>query len=67
MEKLLTVKQLGELLQISTRTIYEWTHIGYVPHYKLPKGIRFKMAEVEKWLKKKSRKGRDTYKIDIPL
>ena len=65
MEKLLTIQQLSELLQVSRSTIYEWTHIGLIPHYKLPKGLRFKLSEVENWIKRKKRKGRDTMRIPI--
>jgi excisionase family DNA binding protein len=67
MEKLLTVEQLGELIQISRRTIYEWSHSGFIPHYKLPKGVRFKASEVEKWLNSKKRKGRNQYKLNIEI
>jgi len=65
MEKLLTVKQLGELMEISESTLYEWTHSGFIPHYKLPKGVRFKISEIELWLKKRKRKGRSAYRLDM--
>jgi len=65
MEKLLTVKQLGELMEISESTLYEWTHSGFIPHYKLPKGVRFKISEIEVWLKKRKRKGRSAYRLDM--
>ena len=66
-EKLLTIKDLSEWLQVSTSTIYQWTHTGYIPHYKLPKGVRFKATEVERWLNKRKKKGRVSYKSHIPL
>jgi len=64
-KKLLTAHQISTLLQISVRTLYEWTHIGFAPHYKLPKGVRFKMSEVEKQLKERKNKGKVGYKIQI--
>jgi excisionase family DNA binding protein len=64
-EKLLTLHQLSELIQVSPRTIYEWTHINFVPHYKLPKGVRFKISEIEKWIKNKKVKGRLAYRLDL--
>jgi excisionase family DNA binding protein len=67
MEKLMTVKDLSEWLQVSPRTVYDWVHVGFIPHYKLSKGVRFKPSEVESWLKKRHRKGRTTYKLDIPF
>ncbi|MHB8131750.1 MAG: helix-turn-helix transcriptional regulator [Mobilitalea sp.] len=65
MEKLLNIEQLSELIQISRSTLYEWTHCGFIPHYKLPKGVRFKEAEVDNWLKRRQRKGRSQFRIKI--
>lgn len=50
MEKLLTIQQLSELIQVSPKTIYQRIHIGFIPCYKLSKGIRFNVLEVEQWL-----------------
>lgn len=61
MEKLLKVEQVAELLQVSKRTIYDWTHVDYIPHYKFRNGVRFKESEVERWLNKKKQKGRVEY------
>lgn len=61
MEKLLTISQLSELLQVSPKTIYQWTHIGFVPHYKFPKGVRFRIIEIENWLKSRKKRGRASY------
>lgn len=65
MEKLLTIKDLSEWLQVTRSTIYKWTHMGYVPHYKLSAGVRFKVSDIEKWLSKRKRKGRNAQKIPI--
>ena len=65
MEKLLTVEQLSELISISRSTIYEWTHCGFIPHYKLPKGVRFKEAEIDAWLLKRRRIGRSVLKMEV--
>lgn len=65
MEKLLKVKQVAELLQVSKRTIYDWAHTEFIPHYKFPKGIRFRSIEVFNWIKKRHRKGRNSYKIEV--
>ena len=65
MERLLTVQELSELIQVSRSTIYEWTHIGYIPHYKFPKGIRFRLKEIETWLKHIRRKGRNSYRPKV--
>lgn len=65
MEKLLTVSQLSAMMGVSRRTLYDWVHIGFIPHYKFPKGIRFRATDMEKWLKNRRRKGRITYKPQL--
>ncbi len=65
MEKLLKIDELSDLLGISRRTLYDWTHTGFIPCYKFPKGVRFKASTVEKWLTKRKRKGRIKQKISI--
>lgn len=65
MEKLLSIDQLSELLQVSRRTLYDWTHTGFIPHYKFPKGVRFKISEIERWLEKRATRGRIRYRIDL--
>ena len=65
MEKLLNVKQLSELIGVSPKTIYQWTHTEFVPHYKLPKGVRFKETEIEKWIMNRKINGRNAYSIKI--
>ena len=65
MEKHLTIQQLSELIQVSPSTLYQWTHSGFIPHYKIGQAIRFKETDIEKWLKSRKRKGRSTYKIQI--
>ena len=67
MEKLLKVEQVADLFQVSKRTVYGWTHMDFIPHYKFPKGIRFKHSEVERWLKRRKKQGRDNYQADIIL
>ncbi len=57
MERLITIKDLSEWLQVSKNTVYQWTYTGYIPHYKLPKGVRFKLSEVEIWLNRRKKNG----------
>ena len=67
MEKLLTIKDVCDLLQVSRSTVYEWTHIKFIPHYKFPNAVRFKKSEIEQWLKRKKEQGRDNYHVSISL
>jgi excisionase family DNA binding protein len=65
MEKLLTPKQLSEILQVSRGVIYKWIYMGFIPHYKLGGQVRFKERDIEAWLNKRKRKGRTTYRLNI--
>jgi len=64
MDKLLTPKQLKELLQVDLSTVYLWTHTEFIPHYKLGKSIRFREQDVFEWLEKRRQKGRTALKYD---
>ncbi len=67
MEKLLTPKQLSELLQVDQSTVYLWTHTEFLPFYKLGRSVRFAENEVWEWVRQRKRKsaGRATMKYDI--
>lgn len=65
MEKLLTVPQVCEMLQVSPALVYKWVHYGYVPNIKLGTKVRFRETALEKWIQKRERKGRMAYKISI--
>jgi len=65
MEKLLTVVQMADHLQVKPSTIYQWTHQGFIPHVKLGNRIRFKISQVEKWLEEKSIAGRLGRRVDV--
>jgi excisionase family DNA binding protein len=60
-EKLLTMQQLIELIQISRSILYEWTHCGFMSLYRFPNGVRFKETEIDDWLRKRQRKGKGFY------
>ncbi len=53
-----TVKQLSATLQIAESTIYEWVHLGYIPHIRLGRCVRFNLAEVQTWLQEHTKPGR---------
>ena len=63
MEKLLTVDNLCELLQVKRGLVYKWVHYGYVPHVKIGTALRFKESHIEVWVKKRERRGRSAVRI----
>jgi excisionase family DNA binding protein len=51
MEKLLTIEQVAEALQVKKSTIYSLVCRKRIPHVKLTgKILRFKLSELQKWI-----------------
>ena len=50
MEKLLTAKQLSDILEIKVATVYDWVSRKEIPYVKIGRLIRFKKAEVFRWV-----------------
>ena len=67
MEKLLTVDNLCNLLQVKKGLVYKWVHYGFVPHIKIGGILRFKESQIEKWVNNREKKGRRKYKTDIKV
>lgn len=65
MDRLLTAKQLSELLQVDDSTVYLWTHTEFIPHFKLGRSVRFREKDVMEWLEKRHRNGRTSFKYDL--
>jgi len=63
MEKLLTIKDVAELLDVKISTLYYWVHIGYIPHVKVGKLVRFRECDIENWINKRASPGRSSHKI----
>ncbi len=53
MEKLLTIDELAEVLTVKKSTIYQWVHLGLIPHIKVGRLLRFKEGGIKKWLASK--------------
>lgn len=50
-EPLVSLQRLAELLDEPVATIYRWRRYGRGPRgYKMGRGIRFRVSEVEEWL-----------------
>lgn len=50
MEKLLTLQQIAQKLQISETTLYKLARNGKIPAIKIGNQWRFKVEDIEKWL-----------------
>ena len=65
MEKLLTIKDVCELLQVSQALVYKWVHYDFIPHVKIGSLLRFKSSELDKWVKVRQKRGRSAIKFDV--
>ena len=50
MEKLLTIDQVSELLQVQKNTIYSWTFTRKIPFVKINGALRFKEKAISNWI-----------------
>ena len=49
--RLLTVKQVAELIQAKSSTVYSWAEQGLIPSFKVNGLLRFDETDVLAWLK----------------
>jgi excisionase family DNA binding protein len=50
MDSLLTVKQVSDYLALHPETIRQMAREGRLPHIKVSNRLRFRPADIEKWL-----------------
>ena len=67
MERLLTVQELADRLQIKPRTVYQWVHESYIPVIKLGSLVRFSPARVAPWLEVREVSGRAPRRLAVDL
>ena len=48
--KILTCKQVAEIIQAKTSTVYAWAEQGLVPSFKINGLLRFDESEVREWI-----------------
>lgn len=53
MNRLMTVAEVSELLQISKPTIYRWAETKEIPSFRLGNRRRFYYHDVAEWVRKK--------------
>ncbi len=46
----MSIKDVGEFLGVSTRTIYNWSKEGILKDYKIGNRVRFKRSDIEQTL-----------------
>ena len=65
MERLMTVDEVAQRLQVKPRTIYQWVHERYIPVVKLGTLVRFDGASLNDWVKRREVPGRPRRRLDV--
>ena len=55
-KKFMTEKELCEILQISTKTVYRYRKDKNLPHIKIGNSIRYDVDEIKNWLEQNKNK-----------
>jgi len=53
-DRLLTARELAEILAISPKTLYSYVARGMIPYFKIESNVRFRAREVAEWLRQHS-------------
>ena len=52
--RLLTARELADILAISPKTLYSYVTRGMIPYFKIESNVRFRAREVSDWLRQHS-------------
>jgi excisionase family DNA binding protein len=56
-ERLLTARELADLLGFAADTVVDWAERGEVPAFKIGGRLRFRESEVAEWLERRRLRG----------
>ena len=62
-EELICIDDLCQILKFKKSYVYLLTHEKKIPHYKLGRHLRFKLSDIEKWLKDQLVDEQETIKL----
>lgn len=51
-DEILTISEVARYLKISKSKIYMWVQQNKIPHIKIGRNVRVKVADLNKWLDK---------------
>jgi len=49
--KLITIKEVSELLNVRPSTLYQWAELGQIPCIKINGALRFDIEDVLNWIR----------------
>jgi len=53
-DRLLTARELGDILAISPKTLYNYVTRGMIPYFKIESNVRFRARDVAEWIRQHS-------------
>jgi excisionase family DNA binding protein len=53
MERLISPRELADVLGFAAGTIVDWAERGYLPSFKIGGRLRFRTSEIEAWLEER--------------
>ncbi|MGE5645940.1 MAG: helix-turn-helix domain-containing protein [Acidobacteriota bacterium] len=53
-DRLLTAKELAQILAMSPKTLYSYVGRGIIPFFKIESNVRFRPRDVSDWLRRRS-------------
>ena len=56
-DRLLTARELGDILAISPKTLYNYVTRRMIPYFKIESNVRFRARDVAEWLQQHSGNG----------
>ncbi len=59
-DKLMTVEQMAEYLQVDEYTVYVWARKGEIPAFKVGRFWRFRKEDIDEWLESRMNKSEKT-------
>ena len=57
-DEILTIREVAEYLKIKDKTAYALVARGDIPGFKVGGSWRFRVSEIEKWIKQQEKQGK---------
>lgn len=53
-DRLLSIEEISGMLGVRKSTLYSWSHQRRIPYIKVGSLLRFRLRDIEKWLKQQT-------------
>ena len=65
--KLITIKEVSEMISVKPSTLYQWAELGQVPCFKINGSLRFDIEDIMKWIKSCKKETASSYNPFIQI